>query len=118
MSDERKITNPDEQEPEKTPIPEQDKKPEGDETVLYDASELSDDDLEGAYNDEVEDADGAGVFFVPVFIAANVNVVANVNVGANLNAAANASAAVNVVLAANVNATANANAITNANVTD
>lgn len=120
MSDEKKIINPDENQPEKKPLPEKaapEKQPEED-AILYDASELSDDDLEGAVTDDEADADGAGVFFVPVFIAANVNLVANINAGANLNVAANAMAAANAVAAANVAGVANANALTNVNVTD
>lgn len=125
MSDEKKIMNPDENEskkhqkaeeiaPEKKPG---EKQPE-EEAVLYDASELSDDDLEGLSTEEMENTDGAGYFFVPVFVAANVNLVANVNAGANLNVAANAMAAANAVAAANAMAAANVNALTNANVTE
>lgn len=112
MTDENKTIHPEEQEPKKPQAPEQE------DAVLYDASELSDDDLEGLSSEEAEDASGAGVFFVPVFIAANINVVANINAGANLNVAANAMAAANAVAAANVNAAANANALTNVNVTE
>lgn len=120
MSDEKKIINPDENEPKNPLKPEEnapEKKPEED-AVLYDASELSDDDLEGLTNEELENTDGAGFFFVPVFVAANVNLVANVNAGANLNVAANAMAAANAVAAANTMGVANANAMTNANVVD
>ena len=125
MSDEKKIVNPDELDPKKPLKPEEnapekkpdENQPEGD-AVLYDASELSDDDLEGLTTEELEDTEGAGVFFVPVFIAANVNLVANINAGANLNVAANAMAAANAVAAANAMAAANVNALTNANVTE
>lgn len=118
MCDERKTITPDENEPKKTEPPKQpEKKVEDDAAVLYDASELSDDDLEGASTEELEDTEGAGVFFVPVFIAANVNLVANVNAGVNANVALNAMAAANAVAAANAMGVANANAMTNANVT-
>jgi len=120
MSDEKKIINPEENEPKK-PLNPEENAPENqpaEDAVLYDASELSDDDLEGLSAEELEDTEGAGVLFVPVFIAANVNLVANVNAGANLNVAANAMAAANAVAAANVMAAANANALTNANVTE
>jgi hypothetical protein len=59
-----------------------------------------------------DDAETNGIFFIPVFIAANANVVVNANAAANINAGANANAV------ANVNAVANANASTNANVMD
>ena len=125
MSDEKKIINPDENESKKPVKPDEiapEKKPDEkqpeEEAVLYDASELSDDDLEGLSTEELEDQDGAGISFVPVFVAANVNLVANINAGANLNVAANAMAAVNAVAAANAMGVANANALTNVNVTD
>lgn len=119
MSDEKKIIAPEEAEPEmteqQTPQPEQ--KDADEAAVLYDASELSDDDLEGMVSEELENTEGAGAFFIPVFIAANINIVANVNAGANLNVAANAMAAANAVAAANALTAANANALTNVNVT-
>ena len=125
MSDEKKIMSPDENETKKPLQPDEtapEKKPDEklpeEEAVLYDASELSDDDLEGLSTEELEDKDGAGYFFVPVVVAANVNFVANINAGANLNVAANAMAAANAVAAANAMAAANVNALTNANVTD
>ena len=100
MSDEKKIMRPDETETKKPLKPDEtepakkpDEKQPEEEAVLYDASELSDDDLEGLSTEELEDKDGAGYFFVPVVIAANVNLVANINAGANLNVAANAMAA-------------------------
>jgi len=117
MSDENKIIHPDENDPKK-PLKPEEKAPETqpeEETVLYDASELSDDDLKTLSDKEAEDVDGAGFFFVPVFVAANVNLLANINAGANLNVAANAMAAANAVAAANVAGVANANAMTNAN---
>ena len=121
MCDEKKTIQPEANEPKKQPEqqPEQpEKKPGDDAAVLYDPSELSDDDLEGMSTEEMEDTEGAGYFFVPVFIAANVNLMANINVGANANVAANAMAAANVVAAANAMGVANANAMTNVNVTD
>lgn len=125
MSDEKKMTSPDENETKKPLKPDEtepakkpDEKQPEEEAVLYDASELSDDDLEGLSTEELEDKDGAGYFFVPVVVAANVNFVANINAGANLNVAANAMAAANAVAAANAMAAANVNALTNANVTD
>jgi len=121
MSDEKKIMNTEETEMKKDleqEAAQPEKKDAEDAPVLYDASELSDDDLEGLTSEELEDTEGAGFFFVPVFVAANVNLVANVNAGANLNVAANAMAAANAVAAANTMGVANANALTNVNVTD
>lgn len=118
MSDEKKIIAPEEAEPKLTEqIPQPEQKDADEAAVLYDASELSDDDLEGMVSEELENTEGAGAFFIPVFIAANINIVANVNAGANLNVAANAMAAANAVAAANALTAANANALTNVNVT-
>ncbi len=49
----------------------------------------------------------AGVFFIPVLIATNVNVTVNANVSANVNTVANVNASVNV----NVNGNTNVNTI-------
>ncbi len=92
------------------------------------SEEVSDktaEDVVGGYEDpSVQGAgDGgevAGVFFVPVVVAANANVVINVNAAANANAAMNANAVttVNANAVANANAAINVNASVNANTVD
>lgn len=111
MCDEKKNILPEENEPKTS-----EEKEEA--AVLYDPSELSDDDLGGLNDEELDNVEGAGYFFVPVLVAANINIVANVNAGANANVAANAMAAANAVAAANTMGVVNANAMTNINVTD
>lgn len=67
---------------------------------------------EPAVQSNGNDAETNGVFFVPVFFAANANVVVNTNITFNLATTAN------VTVATNTNTVANVNVATNTNTED
>lgn len=64
-------------------------------------------------NDELDDANGNGILFLPIGVLVTANAIANANVTMNANAVTNA----NVTAVANANEAFNANVATNANTT-